>query len=74
MSIESMIKDLRDIKIYLMKYHLDDRSKLQIKYDEKNIINLDDQEFCNPDETELQINNISIDSNSKFTYGVTAKT
>ena len=49
MSIENILKDLRDVKIYLKRYHLNAHDQFLIQYDRKNIINLD---YSEPDDEE----------------------
>ena len=61
MSIENILKDLRDVKIYLKRNHLDADEKLRIQYDHKNVIYLDSDDApkipekmaVNMDETKL---------------------
>ena len=77
MSIESILKDIRDMKIYLLHYNfLTEDRKTNIKYDERNVIDMDEYDGSSymPDETELQINNMSLDSTQKMTSVKTRST
>mmetsp|Transcript_3000 Transcript_3000/g.4638 ORF Transcript_3000/g.4638 Transcript_3000/m.4638 type:complete len:112 (+) Transcript_3000:1418-1753(+) len=42
LSIEKLIKTLRDIKIFMKKHWLDDRRRFEIQHDPRNVIDLDD--------------------------------
>ena len=52
MSIENILKDLKEVKIYLKRNHLDAHDQLKIQYDRKNVINLDSDDNLKNGESE----------------------